>query len=261
MPVLHPGATDRLPVLVERIREIERCAGADCGKASPRVEVTFPDGRNVLIGGAVHEWFLEGMAEPGWAPPLVVLTYLSRRALELAGESGWAGGVIWIGRRCWPYPPTLGPVGDGGRLLNRSIFVDPPDADAWVWAVDVALRSSAFAAVVADASGLSMAGSRRLQLAAQSSGGLALLARPPRESGALSAATTRWIVRPTPSPGVQPRWRLELVRCKGMQAMEGPRTWVVERDHAQGIVTVPADVGDRSGQAAPAAGETARRTA
>lgn len=86
--------------------------------------------------------------------------------------------------------------------------------------MDLALRSPAVAAVIADASGLDMASSRRLQLAAEAGlerggGGLALLVRPPDEARELSAAATRWRVACVPATGRSARWSLELLRRKG----------------------------------------------
>ena len=72
--------------------------------------------------------------------------------------------------------------------------------------------------MIADASGLSMAATRRLQLAAESGRSLALLARPPGERHELSVATTRWLVGWQPTRLGRPRWSIELFRCKGVQA-------------------------------------------
>ncbi len=227
-----------------------------------------------------------------WTPPLLVLTHLAWRALEPAGSSGR---VVWIGRRIWPNPRAL-IRGDGSqrRLLNSSLFVDLPQDTGRLWAIDLALRCPAVAAVVADGSGLGMPQTRRLQLAAEAGSACALLARPPVELSVLSAAATRWRVCREPSPGRNPRWTVELLRCKGMQSFSrgarvaapgtfgpggvpvpgvpgagagaGARWWVMEWDRAKGAVTVLCDVVDRSGdqtRSAPAfAGSSvARRTA
>ncbi len=148
------------------------------------------------------------------------------------------------------------------RLCLQSIFVDPGNDVERVWAIDLALRSPAVATVVADGSGLKMAQSRRLQVAAMSGGGrdgggaLALLARPPRELRQHSVAATRWLVRDQPTIDEcdeideQPRWAVELLRCKGVQPVsEGARRWTVQRDHETGAVRLAADVRGRSGAA------------
>ncbi|MHC5023559.1 MAG: hypothetical protein ACYTGG_06560, partial [Planctomycetota bacterium] len=157
-------------------------------------------------------------------------------------------------------------------LLRRSLFVDPPDGAARLWAIDLAARCPAVAAVVADGRGLRLAHTRRLQLAAERSGSLVLLARPPGELRELSVAGTRWRLERTRSSGANPRWRLELLRCKGSRRGRaagggGARSegsgdtnaateamscsgWMLEWDRVQGAVCLPADVVDRPDPAA-----------
>jgi len=180
---------------------------------------------------------LESEADPGAAPA----------AHEAAGREGDAGlRVLWIGRSLWPYPHALvrenllarGEAGDR-RLLHGSIFVDPPDDASRLWAIDLALRCSGVAAVIADGRGLGMAETRRLQLAARSGGTLALLARPACERRKLSAASTRWIVRPEPSASTHPRWTIRLLRCKEACGRVGEgeaQAWSLEWDDAKGAV-------------------------
>jgi hypothetical protein len=143
-------------------------------------------------------------------------------------------------------------------LLFRSLFIHPPDDASRLWAIDLALRSSAASVVIADGSKLKMAESRRLQLAAERGRALALLARPSWEGAELSAAATRWRVHRTPSPSSAPRWIVELLRCKqsqgrsGIQALSGARAregagaWEVEYA-SPGCLRLVADVVDRSG--------------
>lgn len=152
------------------------------------------------------------------------------------------------------------------RLLERSIFVDPPDQASRWWAIDLALRSRAAAAVIADASGMDMASSRRLQLAGEAGGAIGLLVRPEKDGGMLSAAATRWLVRPQLSATDRPRWVLELVRAKGGWGAlgAGPRggAWaedlrvIVEWNRENGAVVVPADV--VGGSSAKEAAKTGR---
>lgn len=201
-----------------------------------------------LAAGALHEWIVDGLA----VPPLRVLMHLARRAMN-----GLA--VAWIGRACWPYPPALARGWGADReLLDRSIFVDAASIDERVWAIDLALRCPAVAAVVADASGLGLAATRRLQLAAADGGGIGLLARPSAERGAISAARTRWAVRATRSESEGPAWSVELLRCKGVRPVGEGARWIVQEDHETGDVCVAAHSGDGPGAASrPAAGQTA----
>jgi hypothetical protein len=130
----------------------------------------------------------------------------------VSGESGAGGGGRTSDEAVVPSGPT--------DLLASSLFVDPPDDAVRLWAIDLALRCSALAAVVADARGLTMAASRRLQLAAEKSlkdgGPLVLLARPLAERATPSVAGTRWlVVRDENSSSMNPRWGIEVLRWKG----------------------------------------------
>ncbi len=213
-----------------------------------------------------------------WAPPLFLLGHLAARAVHDASERGAPTHVLWIGRSVWPYPRTLNggvdlvesapgrpPQASGslsssllgfdlelrevperfsladGPLFEHSLFVDPGPAQVGqrLWAIDTALRCPSVTAIVADGSGLPMAGTRRLQLAAAAADALVLLARPPAEIGEVSAATTRWAVTRAQDAGradlagdvkfpndaeftsdtAPPRWRIELLRAKGSQGI------------------------------------------
>lgn len=250
-----------LLALAERVQEIECRGRADPVVGRPAV-IPFPSASSgaVLTIGAVHEWFGQSDDGPRWTPPLTLLAHLARRAVEARADSG-GGLMVWVGRRCWAHPRAFDGAADQ-RLWRRCLFVDAPDPPAALWAADLALRSPAVAAVVADAGGMDMSSSRRLQLAARDGGTLGLFARPATEQSTQSAAATRWSVAPTFSPGTQPRWTVELLRCKGLRPQEGPRRWAVERDHAQGLVVVPTHLGDRSRRETPEAlQEPARRRA
>jgi hypothetical protein len=229
--------------------------------------------REGLARGVVHEWFgvvgaRADVGAPRWIPPLGVLLYLACRSLERSsGDASSNRRVAWIGKRCWPYPHVLGRA--DRHLLRRSIFIDPPDEGSRLWAIDLAARCPSLAAVVADGSGLDMAATRRLQLAAEAGSTLVLCTRPPRELDRLSAAAVRWLVRSAPSTDRTPRWIVELLRCKGLQpeseVLRAPggsvarelggfrgsgRRWTVEWKGAQGSVFVHAALLDRSGAAA-----------
>ena len=208
----------------------------------------------VLRRGEIHEWFGDADDRFRPLPPLSILIHLAERAIHSAESGHDHQNILWIGRRCWPYPRAL--VRNGDRsLLDRSVFIDPPDTAARVWSIEHALRSLAVAAVVADGHGIDMAQSRRLQLAAEARGTLALITRPLNDMDELSAAFTRWRVCSSisvpPAGGANtfnPRWTIELLRCKGMRPSETRACWVLELDCAKGLVSVPADLGRRSGE-------------
>jgi protein ImuA len=209
-----------------------------------------------LLRGAVHEWFAHPHSSIEWHPPLGIFIHLAGGAFDEGGGKA----VVWIGRRCWPNPHAMIRDARERTLLQRSLLVDPPDGAGRLWAIDLALRSPAIAAVIADGSGLDMPQSRRLQLAAEAGAALALIARPSAERHQLSAATTRWLVQPAPvaAPLRNPRWTVHLLRCKGMQPdLNVPRSWTLEWN-GKGVVHQSADVAHRPG--APTRSETLRQS-
>lgn len=220
-----------------------------------------------------------------WAPPLAVLIDVARSAAHTA-----CGAAVWIGDRVCPYGRALAEpapiacprdagrahsLNDAGRaqslrdaqqahqsrdLLARSVFVRATSAADRLWSCEVALRSGAACAVIADGSGFDLAATRRLQLAAEAGGTPCLLARPDRELSVRSAAMTRWVVRWAASEHAARRWSVELVRCKGLRrASELGRPLILEQDHATGVVRLVADILHGSGHAA-ARDDAARRT-
>lgn len=175
--------------------------------------------------GMVQEWFTDD-----GAPPLCLLSHMANR--------GRRGLAVWVGRRVWPMP---------WRGFSKWILIDPPDPATRLWATDLALRSGGVATVVADGSGFDMAATRRLQLAAEAGGAVALLARPITELRELSAATMRFHVRPQPSPNAHPRWRVDRLRDKRSTTQRKENTLWLEYDDVTGAVGVPADVVRRPG--------------
>lgn len=139
------------------------------------------------------------------------------------------GYVVWCLSRPDLFAPGLQQV---GLDLNRVIFVEGNDDDAVFDNVETALRHGGLAAVVGEVVRLPMTISRRLQLAAESTGTMALcLRRWRRQSEATdfgnpTAAATRWRITslpsvPLPVPGVgQPRWMLEIMRQRGGECAE-----------------------------------------
>ncbi len=202
--------------------------------AWPEIDAALGGG---LLAGALHEWF--GLARHDnrsdsprtWKPPICVPVHLAWQALEVDLQTRWA---VWVGRRCFPYPSVL-VRGIDSRLLERSLFVTAGNADSRLWAIDVAVRSPSVGVVIADGSTFSMAATRRVQLLAKRHKTFVLIVRPPKEQDELSAAQSRWLVRWEPhAPGtgnvfLHPRWRMELLRCKGVPIER--TSWVLEWDH------------------------------
>jgi len=112
------------------------------------------------------------------------------------------GRIVWIdsppGEPLGVHPPALAAFGID---LRRLLLVRPKSAADGLWAFDQAVRCRAVAATCGILRGLNTALTRRLQLAAELGGGLALAVRPAREAGRPSAAAVRLRVGPAVSVG------------------------------------------------------------
>ena len=215
-----------------------------------------------LVSG-LHEWFTSDAMISGspeiWFPPLAILIDLAHRAIigDSSAETAHHRTVLWIGKSCWPYPPALRAAADDHRVLDASVFVETASRAERVWAIEQAARCPGVGLGIGDGRGLTMAESRRLQLASaphpQSDPGAGtpiLLARPSRERGVISAARTRWHAEPLPiqTPPHHGQWAVELIHRKGAAshtqtctnadtADRNARRWIVRRDHAAGHLT------------------------
>jgi protein ImuA len=163
------------------------------------------------------------------------------------------------------YGPGLAVHGlDPGRVV---LVRASRDAEI-LWAMEEGLRAPGIVAVVGEVGSLPTVASRRLQLAAERSGIIAFLLRRWRDGGQAAreralpnTAVTRWRIVALPSrlpphgePGVgHPRWRVELLRCRGGK----PGCWEMEVPNAADHVSLAAVLADRP--AAPRATEKLRR--
>jgi protein ImuA len=163
-----------------------------------------------------------------------------------------SGPVLW----CLSRPDLYGP----GLLAHgldpaRLVLVSAPRDDEILWAMEEGLRTPGLAAVVGEIGRLPMVAGRRLQLAAERIGVAAFVLRRWRNAEEAMAererpiaALTRWRVAALPSadipgqPGIgKPRWRVELLRCRG----GAPAAWEVEVADATGHVSLSARLADR----------------
>lgn len=140
--------------------------------------------------------------------------------------------LAWIHPTQRPYPPALA---QAGFDLARWLVVCPRDARDQLWALDLALRSGACDAVVAAVSAAhGDVALRRLQLAAEATGTLALLVRPPRCAAAPSPAAVRLRATARGAPpearATRRRLEVEVVRCRGQVAPSLPLLLEWSRD-------------------------------
>jgi protein ImuA len=249
-----------LPELRERIRQIERPAVTVHGFVPfgvAAIDRSLPGGG--LARGALHEILGVGGDEEDGAVAAAFATGVLGR-LVMARD----GLVLW----CLPRPDLYGPgLAVHGLDPGRLVLVRVSRDAEILWAMEEGLHSPGIVAVVGEVGALPAVASRRLQLAAERSGATAFLLRRWREGGRAAreralpnAAMTRWRIAALPSrpvrdePGVgHPRWRIELLRCRGGE----PGCWEMEVPDATDHVSLAAALADRP--AAPVASEKLRR--
>ena len=238
----------RLSELRERIRRIERPPAAVHGVLPfgiAALDRVLPGGG--LARGTLHEILgMGGDEEDGALAAAFAAGILGRLA---AADDGM---VLWCLPRTDLYGPGLAAHGlDPARL----VLVRAPRNAEILWAMEEGLRAPSIAAVVGEVGSLAAVASRRLQLAAERSGITAFLLRRWRDGGQAArerslpnAAVTRWRIAALPSqrlpgePGVgRPRWRVELLHCRGGE----PACWEVEVADATGHVSLAAALADR----------------
>ena len=153
--------------------------------------------------------------------------------------------VLWCLQRPDLHPPGLALAGLAARRL---VLLRASNERETLWAMEEGLRSRALAAVVGEVEALSTPASRRLQLAAESAGVTGFVLHRSAGQAPASAAVTRWRIAALPSmpvmaePGIgRPRWRVELLRCRGGM----PAAWDVEACDETGHVAVSAALADR----------------
>lgn len=175
--------------------------------------------------------------------------------LFLAGIAGRRArrraSVLWVVGRRDLFAPGLAQAG----LAPERLLVAEAGRDEDVLAVmEEGLRHGALAAVVGEIHRAGLTETRRLQLAAEEGGTMALLLKRWRKGDPLaepSSALTRWRIgsvpsAPLPVAGVgPPRWQVELARQRG-----GPGfSLILEACDAQGRLALPAISFDRPDQA------------
>lgn len=224
------GAT--LADLRAQIAAIER--GGAAGRrvvtlGLPDLDAVLPEGG--LARGAVHE--VMGAAAGGFAA-------------MVAGRA--AGPVLWcrdVGDRTMLYGPGLEAY---GLAPARVIVTHCRGRTDLLWAMEEGLRTQGLAAVIGEPPGMvDLTASRRLLLAAESSGGLGIVIN--MQGGfAASALESRWRIDAAPAgDAIRPRWRVGLERSRGGAQNV---SWIVERDEETGHFAVVAALADRP--AAPA---------
>ncbi|MFT8246747.1 ImuA family protein [Roseomonas sp. BN140053] len=214
-----------LAALRARVGRLERAGAAEAlartGEhaipLAPGIDAALPGGDG-LPRAALHEILAAGAgAAAGFA------------ALLLARSGGT---VFWIARRPDAWPPGLARF---GLSPSRLVLVQAEAESDALWAMEEALRCPAVsgALLMHEASGRPPDGvaARRLQLAAETGGGIGLLLREDEDSPGPVLATTRWRISGRAGTGLSrhdlgdPQWCLELLRARGAKPASWNVTW------------------------------------
>ncbi len=245
-----PAGAERLAELRSRVRALEMASLAPRRRVeaallgAPEVDSALPWGG--LPRACAHEIVAAGPDDAAAAEGFC--------AAVLARLIAGRGPALWCLARAGLHGPGLGAFGlDPDRLIVARAR-RPADV---LWAMEEGLRSGRLGAVLGEARELDLTAGRRLQLAAEAGGAACLVLRPPEAGHAPGAAVTRWRVAAAasaPAGGVPrrpgaPRWRVELVRCRG----GAPRQWLLEwNDEARHFAVVSVLAERETGAAAEA---------
>ena|SRR5579863_10363414 len=183
--------------------------------------------RTIPVADVVDRWMPHGGLPAGCihevkgASLASTLAFSSILSARIAGDQG---NIVYIATDRSLHPLGLLPY---GMRLDRFLLVSVRRSQDLAWAVMEALRCPQVSAVMTVLDGVDLTASRRLQLAAESSGAtgflLGHLTSPP-----IAAPITRWKVSPSVgAPGRrfdEPAWTLDLLYCRGGR----PGSWVIE---------------------------------
>lgn len=207
--------------LRERIASLE---GVTARKACclsfgvPEIDAILPGGG--LAYGALHEFAGGGSGTVDGAAAALCAAGIAART---------KGPIVWCLTRPDLFFPALVQV---GLRADRVIFVESDREEDVLANMEEGLSFGGLGAVVGELVRLPMVSSRRLQLAAERTGTMALAVRRWRRQteandfGQPTASTTRWRVSVMPSeelpvPGVgRAQWLLELMRVKAGECAE-----------------------------------------
>ena len=258
------AGTRTVEALRLRIAAIERQGARKAADASPRVRFgiaaiddLLPDAG--LAGGALHEVLGQGADSEHAALPSLLIGALLAPA---------PGQVLWAMRGRDLFAPALAAI---GLHPDRLILVEAGSKVLDV--MEEALRHPGLLGVVGEIDGrLGLTASRRLQLAAETSGAIGFAIRRSRQFDdpqlcAPSAAVSRWRVAALPRggnvahlpranlshgrPQASPErmlgpaiWRLDLLRYRGMRTAL-PTHWILERCDETHRLSLAAALADR----------------
>lgn len=240
MPPANAAALSELKQRIEGIAGIASRTKSVLPFGVPEIDKRLPKGG--LAIGALHE-------VAGGANGAIDGAAAASFAAGIAARTG--GKVLW----CYSQPDLFAPaLAQSGLTEDRVVFFEARDEAAILGCFEEALRHGGLSAVVGELAGLPQVASKRLQLAAETTGTMALAVRrwrrhvDARDFGNPTAAFTRWRVTEVssvalPVRGVgRARWLLELMRARGGECLECE----VEACDGKGFIAIPSLLADGS---------------
>jgi protein ImuA len=240
-PPLCPS--ERLATLRAHVRAIES-AGAGSARECLAFGVDAIDRRLAgggLMAGSLHEMTGE---KPGPNDDAAATLFAAAIAARCEGP------ILWALARRDLFAPGLAVA---GLAPDRILYAECRTDEDVLAVMEEGLRHGGLGAVLGEAARAGMAATRRLQLAAEESGTMALMLKRRKKAAedplALpSAAVTRWRIgcapsAPLPAAGIgRPRWAIALVRQRGGDPFE----LLMEGPDAEGRLALPAGPAHRS---------------
>jgi len=247
---INPARAERLAALRAEVRAIESAGMAGAGETLP-FGLEAIDRR--LTGGGLETAALHEVtgAAPGLGDDAAATLFAAGIAARRSGT------VLWALRRPDLFAPGLALA---GLAPDRRLYAECGRDEDVLAVMEEGLRHGGLAAVVGEVGRAAMASTRRLQLAAEEGGTIALMLKRWRRSGEdplglPSAAVTRWRIGCAPSAALpvagvgRGRWRIELARQRGGDAHH----WIMEACDAEGRLALPAEPAHGQDQAGAAA--------
>jgi protein ImuA len=199
---------------------------------------------------------------------------LSPGFLGFTGISGASSGfAAWLLKKCLGHSPGIAlwcrrpagrfdpqPYGPGlAQWLDptRLLLIEARQQTDVLWAMEEGLRCKGVAAVLGETGSVDLTATRRLLLAAEGGGSMAILLRP-AGTATSSAALSRWRISAaaaqstsTLSTGslrdiARPRWQVELSRARGLITGDQATCWLMEWNDETGDLALASSPLDRS---------------
>jgi hypothetical protein len=256
-------SASKLPKVFQTLQKFPAGDLQLCAKFGvPEIDDILPN--QGLRYGAIHEFFSINKIENSdlekypicTLPSLIAGSVFEQSSVFKQSQTNQSRAAprytIWIGRESWPSPFLLKKIAAASCAQNLiqdfiefCIFTDPLDLKTKLWAIEAALKTPGIGTVITSLENLRFTLSRRLALAAEEGNSLGIFLRKKKDLKTPGAALTRWGISVEPSTSGSPRWKLELLKCKGKQP--AVTEWLVElRDEKAISLHIPSGVVDKS---------------